>query len=869
MVMTKNTINRLLVLTMLSIFMFLLQSCTTSPPTQTSGLSFDNTNYRQIASKSNFQGLFQLQQDTTALSIKPQSTNHVDVSPSIRPLFTGSGRVGMKLLIISAEDGDASLAGITYFAKEIGIPYEILIAKDTTLTQSKLVDANGDGQYQGIILTDKSLAYNNGGVFMSAFDETEWNLLWQYAREFSVRQVIMGGFPGINPEDYGLRNVDGLESGNDRIAKLTQDGTTIFSSLKANVEIPISGAYVYQASLCATACPEVTATTTPILTDSSTGNILGAVSKTADGREVLSLTMNHNSFLSHTGLLSYDLINWVTDGIFIGERRMYFTLDIDDHYLESAIWDPTTNAVFPTEGPGSFTYKITAKDLFAARDGVLDLRNRFNVPDYNYNQVFNADKADLNATSNCSDNATLSEATLCVSNFFPWLSHTLTHADMDFLSYSEARTEFESNITFAESRLSFDKQFAVTGRHSGLGWYRIADAPVGSQCVVDQVPGDPYCQFGLEASNVAMLQAAQDVGIKYLAANRGWNTHVAECDTCLITHPLNSNIKLVPRWPTNIFYNTTTPQENTSEFNYLYGPSGIVTDDAGNSFFDRALSWEEILDFEAKIGLRHILSTSPYPHYIHQANLREYSAGRSLAYDYSEAIFSEYSKFFSLPLVSQNWNELTDTLEKRTSFFKADASGIIDKINNTVTIKSTNGGTIFVTGVSLPNATTFNYGKIVSEVTLGAGETVSGTIESTTTPNPTTTILVNGDFNEGSLGWSYCNAGTTRFTNTGILELSNNGCVYQKNTATANSTYTLTCNAKREQAVTWSSINLGFYDSNNSQIASLNKEIVSSTFSPLTLSLTAPTTTKLVALTLYSEDRASINDCTLEISDVN
>jgi len=181
--------------------------------------------------------------------------------------------------------------------------------------------------------------------------------------------------------------------------------------------------------LCGAACPTIS--TTPILTNKANGNVLGAVTSTADGREVLSLTMNHNSFLRHTGVMAYDLINWVTEGIFIGERRMYFSLDVDDHYLSSAVWNPATNSVFPETGPGSFSYRITATDLYNARDGVLNLRSRFNSPNFNYNQVFNANLADPNATVSCASNASLSSATLCVKDFFPWISHTFTHAEME------------------------------------------------------------------------------------------------------------------------------------------------------------------------------------------------------------------------------------------------------------------------------------------------------------------------------------------------------------------------------------------------------------------------------------------------------
>ncbi len=828
---------------------------------------------RHLRATNNVQGLLD-GQDTRAMKAISKPTATVSYNPPLRPLFAGSTRVDMKLLIISAEganadggNGDPMLDAITFFAKEIGIPYDVLIAREESLTEDRLLN-NGDGKYQGIITTDVNLGYDNGnGAFVSAFNEAEWNLLWQYAREFNVRQIALSGFPGTSPEDYGLRNIPGLESTAESTAQLTAQGASIFNSLKSTVSIPIKFAFTLQAELCGAACPNIT--TTPILLNQNTGNVLGAVTE-KDGREILSLTMTHNQFLTHSGLMAYDLINWITKGVFIGERRMYFTIDIDDHYLASAIWNPATNSNFPLEGPNTVTYRISATDLYAARDGVENLRSRFNTNTFNYNQVFNADKADPFATLSCADNASLSSATLCVKDFFPWVSHTFTHAEMDFLSYQQARAEMELNINFAEARLPFDRQFLVTGKHSGLGWYRIADAPAGAQCVVDQVQ-DEFCQFGLEASNTAMLQAAEDLGVKYLAANRGWQTHVAECDSCLITHPLNSNIKLVPRWPTNIFFNTSTPEENTSEFNFLYGPGAPIV------FFPVAQTWQQILDFEADIALRHILSSSPYPHYVHQANQREYTTGRSLVYDFSEAVLEEYSQYFSLPLISQDWAELTQTLEKRTSFFNAGASGVIDmKDNSIVSISSANGGTVFVTGVTLSSAVnTFSYGnKTISELQLAAG----GTTNPTNPGNPTIptpgNILTNGGFEGGLTAWSSCGSiNTSTIVNNAVegqnaLTIGGNNvsgtCLFQEAEAVVGSVYTLSCQASRNAATSWSSMQLSFTTSTFAATGvSQLKEITGSSYSPVSITLTAPANAANIAVTLYSEDNASFDDCIL------
>jgi len=251
--------------------------------------------------------------------------------------------------------------------------------------------------------------------------------------------------------------------------------------------------------------------------------------------------------------------------------------------------------------------------------------------------------------------------------------------------------------------------------------------PPGVSCKFDQVPTDDFCQFGLEHSNTAMLDAARDLGIKYLAANRGWNSHVAECDSCLIEHPLEPAIQLVPRWPTNIYYNVRTPAQNVSEFNFLYGPNGVSKDGNGKAFFEENQTWQQILKFETDMTMRHIMSASPYPHFFHQANIHEYQPGKSLLYDWSEAVLERYSGYYTVPLLVQDWPDLTQTLEERDSFYNAEATGVWKRADNTVTVTSKNAATVFVTGIESANSFTYGPAK-VAKLNLGAGQSVTANV---------------------------------------------------------------------------------------------------------------------------------------------
>jgi hypothetical protein len=60
------------------------------------------------------------------------------------------------------------------------------------------------------------------------------------------------------------------------------------------------------------------------------------------------------------------------------------------------------------------------------------------------------------------------------------------------------------------------------------------------------------------------MQAAQDAGVRYLASDASRPTQAAE------QFVPGFNLILLPRYPTAVFYNATTPAENTDEYKYIF-----------------------------------------------------------------------------------------------------------------------------------------------------------------------------------------------------------------------------------------------------------------------------------------------------------
>ena len=547
----------------------------------------------------------------------PALEGEVALTPQLQSLAAGTERVELQLLVVSATDDDPNLAALEALLDQLGTPYEVLIAKDEPLTQAKLVAEDGTGRFQGVILATNSLAFNDGGDWASAFDVDEWNLLWQYERDYSVRQVALYAYPSAYPEDYGLRfKATENVQGNPYDLSLTGAGQTFFDYLQPDATVSLRYAYTYLAEV--DAASDTASNTVPLLKDDA-GNVIAARSTSDDGRERVVLTTSHNPYLLHTQLLGYGLINWVTKGVFIGERHTYLHVDVDDWFQFSDRWDVETNSVQDS------VFRISARDAKAAKEQQDELRSRYPLAkDFTYVMAFNAAQADLSAPLSCDENAPspdpLTSMTRCLADDFYWLNHTYTEQQMDFTDYKTSRQEIiKNNQAAKELELSstYKRNSLLTGTHSGLGYYRV-DAGPG-----DEGTGE-FRDRGLDASNKDLLRAASDVGVRYMGANHSLKSQVAACETCGIRHPLEPDIFLIPRYPTNVFYNITTPEEAVDEYNYIYGPNGTAP------YWPENLDYDEYLKVETDLALYHLLSFSPYPHFFHQANLYEYEAGRSL-----------------------------------------------------------------------------------------------------------------------------------------------------------------------------------------------------------------------------------------------
>jgi hypothetical protein len=560
------------------------------------------------------------------------------------------------------------------------------------------------------------LYQDTGGGYVSAFTADEWNVLWAYERDFKVRQATLFASYGTFPEDYCLRaGTEGGVGDTPLNASLTTAGRALFNDLKPTVAIPITQSYVYRDTLAAGCSGQ------SILTAGS--SVLGVQTTSTDGRERVALTFSSNQYLMQANLLTYGLFRWASRGLYFGESRHYLNVDVDD-------WFNTSDEQLPN---GTFTtYQMSAHDAYNARTRQQSLNSTYPLASaFRFGMAFNAEGATPNAGTTCSPNggvAQLTATSRCIRNDVRWINHTFTHPKMNFTDLATSQSEIQQNITAAQTMgLPINATVLKTGEYSGLGTY--------NPDLNDDV--GPPTDYGLQAANPNLLQAAYNAGIRYLHGNMSFGSQVPKCFNCATPFPKTTDsppgpaipenvraaLNIVPDWPTNIAYFSTTPDEETYFYNSYYGPNGKFP------YFPVNQTYAQVMANESDQALSHIATGSLYTHTLHIGNLRDYSAGKTLATDWIGQTLAKYTALYNVPLLSPDGLALANYATARNAHFAELAAGVdavYDRTANTVTVKSPAAGKVTVSAAKTAGFSTYGT-EFSAPITLVAGTPVTFT----------------------------------------------------------------------------------------------------------------------------------------------
>jgi hypothetical protein len=351
------------------------------------------------------------------------------------------------------------------------------------------------------------------------------------------------------------------------------------------------------------------------------GLVACAIRVHADGREGLALTMAHDEDLPHTLLLGYGLVVWVTRGIFLGQRRTHLSIEVDDIFGATQLWDVERQSV--SSGP---IYRLTSRDIHTVLSWLDHVRRcQPNAANLELDLAFNGGAANA-------ENDPLVGYLLKNRERFRWLNHTFSHQLLNDTSFVASVREIQRNQGMAEELAlqRYDADSVVTPDLSGL-------------------------------TNTQFMRAAREGRVRFLVSDTsrpGWDNPTFNTG---IISPLEPEVLIVPRHPTNLFYNVSLPEEWVAEYNLRY-----------RSYWQRDLTYDEILDEESEAIFGYLRRGDIDPLMFHQANLRTYDGRHSLLSDLMDCVLAKYNAAFGdVPICCLSLHDIGEAMAARAAYENA------------------------------------------------------------------------------------------------------------------------------------------------------------------------------------------------------
>jgi len=239
--------------------------------------------------------------------------------------------IDLRLLVLNnAAANYADFPAIQQILNYVGTPYDVVDVVTGTLPA--LSDGACHAYYQGVIYAFGDDIYTNPSFYQA---------LTPFEQLFKVRQLNWNTNP---TPDFGFNYYAGYisDTGTDS-GNFSAAATPVFFYANTATPVAISNAYIY---LTTPTTPSGGGTVTPLLVDPS-GYTLSGITNFSDGRQYLSQMFDSNQYLTHDLVLAYGLINWVMQGIFLGDYHVYASPQVDDFFIDDSEWIPGTSCEDP------------------------------------------------------------------------------------------------------------------------------------------------------------------------------------------------------------------------------------------------------------------------------------------------------------------------------------------------------------------------------------------------------------------------------------------------------------------------------------------------------------------------------------------
>ena len=606
-------------------------------------------------------------------------------------------RIDLNVLVVS--DGTPWVQAIQQQLASEGVPTTVVNLGDSsrpTITSSflsgTLSDGTPVGYYQGVVLP------NDAPSGLSAAEESA---LASYETSFSVRQVDAYLYPtgnvGMNPPAYG-GSLDGTPVTVTAAAKASS-----FGYLKGTFSFEGTPGGATSYGYLAQPLPNTaTATFTPFLTatipgTSTTGTLAGVYDNA--GREQMEISFGYSNYQLQYRYIAHALADWVTRGVHLGYWRNYLTVNYDDVFNANAEWGQAGDctpgdSVCPPGTPATTPIRMTPADVSYAVQ--WQQSHGFEL-EYLFNGGASA-RFQVNGTD------PLLAAYQPVASSFWWINHTYTHAWLGCIQDLTV-TPWQC-VTDGSGNTEYVDVNTIQGEiQNNLQWAQQNGIPTSA---ADFAPGE-YSGLRIlpqqPADNPNLVSAISQDSIAWVAMDASREPAMRPIGTALG----------LPRHPIDVFYNTATKADETSEYNWIYdstanGGSGACQS-TGQCLAPLSLKtgWSTfILPVQTRTMLGAVFSNDPRPFYMHQSNL----TGDRLGYALMNSVLSGYHAVYAgnTPIVNQQLSADGAALNAQDIWAQALSAGTVSGYiqGNTVTITGPSGTSVPVT---VPNGTKIGTAK--------------------------------------------------------------------------------------------------------------------------------------------------------------
>ncbi len=130
-------------------------------------------------------------------------------------------------------------------------------------------------------------------------------------------------------------------------------------------------------------------------------------------------------------------------------------------------------------------------------------------------------------------------------------------------------------------------------------------------------------------------------------------------------------------------------------------------------------------------------------------------------------------------------------------------------------------------------------------------------------------LLEDGDFESGSAAWESCSTNGSSnpipgaAAGTLAMSINDGACLYQNVEIDAGKTYQMNCTT-RQDGDSWSSATFAMLDGTYTPLVSEEAQITDLTYQNQSITLTAPTHSSYAEILFFSEDSATIDNCSIQ-----